>query len=160
FNVGTTTVTATVTDIHDNTNTCTFTVTVTDNEAPSISCPANITVNNDQAQCGAVVTFSATANDNCGVQSITYSPASGSFFPVGTTTVTATVTDIYGNTTSCTFSVAVVDNEEPRIACPGNIALNNDSGVCGARVAFTPPAIIDNCEGTFPALVYQIEGLS
>jgi hypothetical protein len=42
-----------------------------------------------------------------------YSPASGSFFPVGTTTVTATATDAVGHTASCTFTVTVVDAQNP-----------------------------------------------
>ncbi len=52
-----------------------------------ITCPANITKSNDPNQCGAVVTYPApTSTGTCGI--ITCSPASGSFFPVGTTTVT------------------------------------------------------------------------
>jgi hypothetical protein len=52
-----------------------------------VTCPANVTVSNDPNQCGAVVTYPApTSTGDCGT--ITCSPPSGSFFPVGTTTVT------------------------------------------------------------------------
>jgi subtilisin-like proprotein convertase family protein len=52
-----------------------------------LTCPANIVKSNDPNQCGAVVTYPApTSTGTCGT--ITCSPASGSFFPVGTTTVT------------------------------------------------------------------------
>jgi hypothetical protein len=52
-----------------------------------LTCPANITKSNDPNQCGAVVTYPApTSTGTCGT--VTCSPASGSFFPVGTTTVT------------------------------------------------------------------------
>jgi HYR domain-containing protein/carboxypeptidase family protein len=52
-----------------------------------VTCPANITVSNDPNQCGAVVTYPApTSTGDCGT--ITCTPPSGSFFPVGTTTVT------------------------------------------------------------------------
>jgi hypothetical protein len=34
--------------------------------------------------------------------------ASGLVFPIGTTTVTTTVTDIYGNSSSCSFTVTVL----------------------------------------------------
>ncbi|MEK6304145.1 MAG: HYR domain-containing protein, partial [Acidobacteriota bacterium] len=55
----------------------------------SITCPANVTQPNDPNQCGAVVTYPApTSSGTCGT--INCSPASGSFFPVGTTTVTCT----------------------------------------------------------------------
>ena len=40
----------------------------------------------------------ATATDAVGPVTITYSKASGSLFAVGTTTVTVTATDAYGNT--------------------------------------------------------------
>jgi HYR domain len=54
-----------------------------------LTCPANITRSNDPNQCGAVVTYPApTSSGTCGT--ITCTPASGSFFPVGTTTVTCT----------------------------------------------------------------------
>jgi hypothetical protein len=52
-----------------------------------ITCPANITTSNDPNQCGAVVNYPApTSTGTCGT--ITCNPPSGSFFPVGTTTVT------------------------------------------------------------------------
>src|SRR6185295_11218531 len=72
---------------------CSFTVTVTDDQLPSITCPANITASNDPNQCGAVVTYPPpTITDNCpGTFTATCVPASGSFFPVGTTTVTCSV---------------------------------------------------------------------
>jgi len=50
----------------------------------------------------------ATANDNCPGTTIGYSIASGSVFPVGPTTVTATATDASGNTTSCSFTIKVL----------------------------------------------------
>jgi hypothetical protein len=54
-----------------------------------LTCPANIIKSNDPNQCGAVVTYPApTTTGSCGT--VTCTPASGSFFPVGTTTVTCT----------------------------------------------------------------------
>ena len=54
-----------------------------------LTCPANITTSNTANQCGAAVTYPApTSTGTCGT--ITCSPASGSFFPVGTTTITCT----------------------------------------------------------------------
>jgi hypothetical protein len=51
-----------------------------------------------------------TAADNCPGVTLGVSPASGSVFPVGTTTVTATATDAAGNTTTRTFAVTVLYN--------------------------------------------------
>ena len=108
FLVGTTTVSYTATDGSGNTTTVTQTVTVTDNTPPVITCPSSITVETCDA-IGAVVSFpTPTASDNCGVASVTASPASGSTFPIGLTTVTATAIDAAGNRSTCSFTVTVV----------------------------------------------------
>jgi hypothetical protein len=142
-NTGAPTVTLTVTDVNGNTSTCSATVTVEDNTPPTIVCPAPIVMTNDPGQCGAVVTYTATATDNCAA-TVTYDIAPGSFFPVGTTTVTATATDPSGNTATCSFTVTVTDNENPTVTCPANITVNNDPGQCSAVVNYTAPAS-DNC---------------
>src|SRR4029078_3850294 len=96
---------------------CQFTITVTDDQPPSITCPANQTKPTDPNQCGAVVTSRApTATDNCpGTFTPTCSPASGSFFPKGTTTVTCT-----SSSSTCSFTVTVNDTQPPTITCPPN----------------------------------------
>jgi len=149
FAVGTTTVTASVTDAAGNAASCQFTVTVSDTQAPAITCPANIAVSAAAGQCGAVVTFATpSATDNCpGVGAVTLSPASGSFFAVGTTTVTASVTDAAGNAASCQFTVTVSDTQAPTITCPANITQGNDANQCGATVTFATPSATDNCPG-------------
>jgi hypothetical protein len=114
FPVGTTTVTYSATDAHGNTGSATQTVTVIDNTAPVISCPANIVIE-PTCPTGAIATYSTpTATDNCGVQSInrTAGGASGSVFPIGTTTVTHLATDIHGNTASCSFTVQVLTPQQ------------------------------------------------
>jgi Metallo-peptidase family M12/Secretion system C-terminal sorting domain/HYR domain len=80
--------------------------------APTITCPANITVNNTTGLCGANVTYPPSTATGTPAPVITYSKASGSFFAVGTTTVTATATNDCG-TVSCTFTVTVNDIEAP-----------------------------------------------
>ena len=147
FPIGTTMVTATATDAAGNTSSCTFTVTVNDNQAPVIVCPANISVGNTAGQCGATVSFIATVTDNCAGATVSYSPASGSFFPVGTTTVTATATDANGNTSACSFTVTVNDTEDPVITCPANVSVNNQAGQCGAIITFALATATDNCTG-------------
>jgi hypothetical protein len=115
FGVGDTTVTCTSSAGPS----CSFTITVADEEDPTISCPADITVNAPVGTCSAVVNFTVSGSDNCGVPTIVSSPASGSVFPVGTTTVTATATDAAGNTKSCTFNVTVKDVTPPVITLNG-----------------------------------------
>jgi hypothetical protein len=109
--------------------------------ACTLTCPANITVSNDPNQCGAGVTYPApTATGTCGT--ITCSPASGSFFPVGTTPVTCTSTA--GPT--CSFTVTVNDTQAPTITCPSDFTVPSDVGQCGAAVDF-PITASDNCPG-------------
>ena len=111
FPVGTTTLTYTVTDAHGNTSVpVTQVVTVVDNTAPVISCPVDIVLE-PSCPSGAIATYTTpTATDNCAVQSVnrTAGLASGSVFPIGTTTVTHVATDIHGNTASCSFTVTVL----------------------------------------------------
>ena len=147
FPVGTTIVTAT----SEAGPTCTFTVKVQDTQAPTITCPANIIVSNNFNQCGAVVNFPAiTGADNCGSVTVTTNPASGSFFPVGTTTVTVTASDASVNSAdaSCTFTVTVNDTQAPAIACPANITVSNNFNQCGAVVNFPAITGTDNCSVT------------
>jgi hypothetical protein len=146
FPVGTTTVSSTVTDASGNSAQCSFTVTVNDCESPTLSLPNPITVCNDAGACGAVVTFSATGNDNCPGVTVVSAPPSGSVFPIGTTVVNTTATDAAGNVTNGSFSVTVNDCEDPVATCPQSITTCNDAGQCGAVVTFSATGT-DNCPG-------------
>ncbi|MCB0628000.1 MAG: HYR domain-containing protein, partial [Saprospiraceae bacterium] len=116
--VGSQTVTLTITDVAGNSDNCTATVKIIDDTDPTIGCPADITVDNDAGQCSAVVTYaSPTTADNCPGETLGQDAglASGAAFPVGTTTNTFTVTDASSNTASCSFAVTVNDAEDPTI---------------------------------------------
>jgi subtilisin-like proprotein convertase family protein/PKD repeat protein len=148
FPLGTTTEEYTVTDAAGNTAVYSFDVTVEDTEAPVITtCSPDVNQDNDPGDCGAVVTFvDPVATDNCpGTITYSYSPASGSYFSVGTTTVTATAEDVAGNTATCTFDVTISDTEDPELVCPANITVSNDAGLCTANVTYTAPVGTDNC---------------
>lgn len=74
----------------------------------SFTCPENIVVKADSAKGGTYVTFPvATFDRACGV--ITYTPGSGSFFKIGSSSVIVTTTK--GD--RCSFTVTVTDNEPP-----------------------------------------------
>jgi|GEM_PF-3027024 len=150
FPVGVTTVTYTASDTTGNIATCSFDITVSDTVAPIFSgCPANITVNNDSGVCTAVVFYTApTATDNCSA-SVTSTHTSGDTFSSGVTNVSYTATDPAGNAVICSFTVTVVDTEDPVISsCPIAIAQNTDLGTCTATVTWTPPLQTDNCSAT------------
>jgi len=77
---------------------------------------------------------------------ITYNIPSGTQFPVGTTTVTATATDFLNNTANCSFLVTVNDNESPVISsCPSSITVPANNAGCTAVVNWNVPVATDNC---------------
>ncbi|PTY07810.1 hypothetical protein DB347_06185 [Opitutaceae bacterium EW11] len=94
----------------------TLTLTVNDITAPVLSLPADLTVEATGPD-GAVATYTATALDDVdGQVPVTLSPASGSQFPLGATTVNATAVDAAGNQSGGSFTVTVVDTTAPTIA--------------------------------------------
>ncbi len=150
FPFGTSTVNFSATDSEGNTTTGTFTVTVSDTEPPVIVPIAPIVAEARSDTCSAKVEFSTVASD-CNLQSITYSPASGSEFPIGTTLVTITATDTAGHQATSTFTVTVKDVAPPALQAP-NILVNSGVGTCGANVTFAASAT--DCSGV--TLVYSL----
>jgi hypothetical protein len=147
---GVITITLTAKDAAGNLASTTFEVTKTDNEKPVITTNGDKDVNNDPGVCGAAVTVSANATDNCGVAGTTTGVRSdgqslAAVFPVGTTTITWNVTDINGNhAVAVVQTVKVTDNEKPVITTNGDKNVNNDPGVCGASLTVSASAT-DNC---------------
>jgi large repetitive protein len=150
FAVGATLVTVTATDACGNSTVKTFTVTVTDNENPVITCAANQTQTADAGDCGGNVTVvPPVTSDNCGIASVVNSynntANASAHYPVGTTSITWTVTDLHGNSVNCTQTITVTDNEDPVVTCAPNQVQTADAGDCGANVVVVGPATSDNC---------------
>ena len=72
----------------------------------------------------------------------------GNTYPVGTTTDVWAVIDASGNGDTCSVNVTVVDAEAPALACPNDIVVDNDPGVCAADVNYPAPSATDNCPVT------------
>ena len=72
----------------------------------TVSCPANSSVASTTGS-GVVVNYTATASGGIAPISVNGSPASGSTFPVGTTTVSVTAQSSDGQTARCSFTVTV-----------------------------------------------------
>jgi hypothetical protein len=116
FPLGVSTVTASASDFQGNRASKTFTVTVEDTTAPALLMPADMRVE-ATSPGGAVVSYDGTAHDLVsGDLDVDFSIPSGSAFPLGTTTVTATASDAAENSVSGTFQVTVVDTTPPSIA--------------------------------------------
>ena len=110
-------------DIHTNEATCMQRITVADVIPPSIICPPDITTgNSDDGRNTMVIVDMPITSDNCGVQSVmnSYNNTNDASddYPVGTTVITWTATDLSGNTATCNMSVIVFDNTPPDIFCP------------------------------------------
>ncbi len=115
--VGTHRVIWTATDANGNQSTDVQLVTVV-GDPPTITCQANILASTDPGMAGAVVTYTPpVANSTCADVEVirTGGLASGSFFPLGTTTVTYMAIDGSNQTDFCSFDVTVEDNEAPQI---------------------------------------------
>lgn len=140
FPIGTTQVMYIATDASGNTDTASFDVTINDVEMPVLTCPAAISVSTDPGMCTAssVALGAATATDNCSLNAVTNDAPT--VFPKGTTVVTWTVSDVNGNTTTCTQDVTVTDNEAPVFSgCPSDITM------CEGVLSFISPEATDNC---------------
>lgn len=151
FPLGTTVVTCTAHDAAGNNATATtFNVIVSlppDTNAPVIAPHDDITVGGDLS--GAAVTYTnPTATDDVDASiAVTCSPASGSTFAFGSTTVTCTAQDSAGNhAVPVSFVVYVVDQVAPIIAPHENIAVLGTS--LGATVTYTNPVATDNVDAS------------
>ena len=143
FPLGTTQVTYTATDGSANVKTCTFNVTIIDNTSPVINSYPSIVTVPANASCQAVATWPLPiSSDNCSAVLLTSDHNPGETFPLGTTAVTYTATDIAGNKTTCSFNVVVNDTSGPVFSCP-TVDLTVMTTACEANVNWTPPMAVD-----------------
>lgn len=143
--IGTQTVTLTVEDNSGNTETGNADVTVVETEAPVVI-TQDITINLD-ANGQASISGSDVDNgssDNCGVDALSLDISSFDCSNLGTNTVTLTVSDASGNTTTETAVVTVEDNLDP-------IAIGQDitTQLVGGQATIVPEDVdngsTDNC---------------
>ncbi len=131
---------------------------------PLINCPGDITIDAAPGACEANYGFATpTALDPEGgsvTVTQTMGPVSPGPFPVGDTIVEFTATNdaAPNETTTCRFTVTVVDNQIPTLTCPADISQSNDPGVCEALVPVPQPTINDNCPDDLTNLVNDYNG--
>ncbi len=107
-----------------------------------LECPNNMTLSANATQAGNPGTFAtfATPESLGGCGTVTVSPASGSFFPVGSTVVTATSTG--GGL--CSFTITVIETAAPTISCQGDLTQAADPGSGEASVPVDNPTFTGN----------------
>jgi len=164
-NTGAATVIFTATDDCGNFSTTSATFTIIDVTAPVVTCPENITVNNDPGLCSAYVTVPQPGYvEACGsvilVNSINQTANASGVYQVGTTSVTWIVTDECGNSSSCSMTVTVVDNEAPVITCPESLVLCDTEPVVLGQATATDncgiQSITNNAPATFPVGITNV----
>jgi hypothetical protein len=86
--------------------------------------------------------------DNCGIASRTLSKSNFDCSNTGSNSVTLTVTDINGNSATCTVNVNVIDNIAPALAgVPANTTVECDNVPAAAVVTAS-----DNCTAVLPVV--------
>ena len=106
FPVGVTTLTYAVFDQSGNSDTCSIIVEIIDTETPVLVCISDTSI------CDSIFTFDpVTYQDNCAGLDVVQIAGieSGLTYPVGITVNTFAVTDLYGNTDTCSFEVLRFD---------------------------------------------------
>ncbi len=179
--IGQNTVTLTVTDASGNQTVCTATVTVEDNNAPVALCK------NLLGELGPNGLYTLDPNsidngsyDDCG-QPVSLSVDKSVFDcnDIGQNTVTLTATDASGNTSTCTATVTIEDNEIPNALCQditvyldqnGNVSIlpqDLDAGStdnCSANLSYSASQTQFSCddvgENTVTLTVTDSEGNS
>jgi len=155
FPVGTTMVTYTATDQGGNSVDCSFNVTVIQDPL-MIECPMSVNQSTDVNVCSAtldlpVIILSDPNNVNTILWSIsgTSGPASGAgnisnfTFSLGTSSVTYSVTDIFGASETCSFDVTITDQEGPIISdIPADTMVE-----CDNIPSIATLTAIDQCDG-------------
>src|SRR5205085_3408980 len=112
-------------------------------------CPNDVTAFTSAAQCGANVNYPVPASSSdCGP--VTCTPAPGSFFARGSTSVTCSLPTpslaaAGAGQPTCSFVVTVLDRTPPVVRCPGNITTGNSPGKNSATVDYPIATASDVC---------------
>ena len=108
-----------------------------------LTSPIDIVVANDPNQCGAIVDYGTPAGTGCGT--VICDRPSGSFFPIGETTVVCTCSA--GPATS--FKVSVNDMQGPTISAVGtDISLPPNHKYTTIYLSDLVSSVVDNCDAT------------
>ncbi len=111
-------------------------------QAANVNCGA--VVNIPQPIFGVDFTdcFNATA-----INDYTGGPDASGFYPIGTTVVTWTFTDIQGNKTTCEQTVTITGGAgDGNLECPENVMASTNIGECTATATWDEP-VFGDCTG-------------
>jgi alpha-tubulin suppressor-like RCC1 family protein len=150
-------ITLNVTDIEGESDSNEVVITVVDATPPVIVCPNDITVY-ARLPAGEAVDFEANAVDLCDSQvEVVSSPASGSVFAPGETTVVCTAADDSGNSSTCSFTVTVIPPVEmPMNFTPGVLNTANKGQWMKAHFVLPDGYEISDIDVNTPAVLLPL----
>ncbi|MFT6922569.1 MAG: hypothetical protein ACJA1C_001575 [Crocinitomicaceae bacterium] len=143
---GTNTVTLTGTDASGNMSSCVATVTVADTTSPVAVCQS-ITVYLDGAGTASIVAadIDGGSSDNCSSVGLSADITSFTCAEAGANTVTLSVIDGSGNTSSCTSIVTVLDTITPTVVCQDITVYLDGTGNASINSGDVDGGSTDNC---------------
>jgi len=161
--LGVTTVNVSASDVGGNEAIGSFTVTVVDNTPPIITPPLPIVAEATGPE-GAAVSFGATVTDIVDPDPAVVFTVPGDEedplvitspwgFPLGTTVVTVTATDISNNPSTTSFTITVEDTTPPAITAPTEVVVAEATGPGGAIVDFDDLISASDLVDPAPSLV-------
>ncbi len=133
-----------------------------DNVPPTLNCPGNTTLQLLPGQCEIVHNFMVSATDNAPGCTPTIAQidgtgyTSGSYFPIGTTTLRFRATDCSNNQSTCQFNIIVNAYVPPTNAliCDDNLHISLP-GSC--ETWLTPDAALEGYYGCYDDFVVNVE---
>jgi len=132
-----------------------FTITVADTTSPSFDVAmGDITREATGATTRVSIPLSASdiadtsVSAQCEVSGVSFEPASGYDFPVGSTPVLCSISDDSGNSAQANFNVIITDSTPPAVTVPADIVVEATSP-SGAQVNFDVSAL-DLAAGPLP----------
>ncbi|HXU78815.1 MAG TPA: HYR domain-containing protein, partial [Methylomirabilota bacterium] len=163
FPIGTTQVHCVAADAAGNQTNASFSVTVLANcgaDCIQLGCPPSLSVDavgtpgSPETASGAIVNFQVNASNLCGGPLyLSCSPASGSFFPIGSNNVTCVASDNAGQSKTCSLQIIVRDVTPPQFLVPDPYTVQCTFADGSAAVVF-PFAAADN-SGQAPNITYD-----
>ncbi len=145
-------ITLTVTDESMNTSTCNYPYTISDTTNPVLICTTPVSEYLNSSCFATISDYSSvqTTTDNCTVNGFftyTQNPPAGTMLSgVSSQNIMLNATDESGNTTSCNFSISLIDTISPGITCPASVNQIGDAQCESSAINYSSVATLtDNC---------------
>ena len=148
-NLGSNSVTLTVTGENNKTNTCIAIVTVIDEIPPTANCVNPFTIELDANGTASITEANIDNNstDNCGIENYSLSQSNFTRTDIGLNTIILTITDTSGRKDTCTVQVTVEDNNTvPEAKCKSatlSLDANGNATLTAAQI-YDGDATADN----------------